>query len=158
MRVYTHRGWAHPPTSQHSGKPTLTNVSCTPDAGGVRTSGSLDLESNTLPIEPPRHPDKMATLEIRTPLKLTLLVNHAVFRYSPFDNINRYNPFENISLTLVFGRIFSLPQNLFSNLGNLTARSQEIADSRVITHACPRSASPSRCLTTKFQQQQIITK
>ena len=61
VRKYTIHtgGWAHPTASQHnifdSGK-TLTNFSCAPDADGGSNLGSLDLESDALTTEPPRHP------------------------------------------------------------------------------------------------------
>ena len=62
--VYTRGVWGTPTAIQHNifwlGK-TLTN--CAPD--GVRTSGQLNLQSDALPIEPPRHPQIQAVLYYR---------------------------------------------------------------------------------------------
>ena len=54
---YTHTGgWAHQQQVSTT-IVTLTNLSCAPDADGVRTSGLLDLESDVLPTEPYCHPE-----------------------------------------------------------------------------------------------------
>ena len=68
--------------------------------------------------------DKMVTLKIRFMLKLTLYSRTAPFSDIIFLN-NKYKPFESASLILVSGQTF-FSQNLFSNLGNLTAKSWEI--------------------------------
>ena len=79
---------------------------------------------------PYRDYDKMPTLEIRFMLKLMLLANHTVFRYSPFDN--SYKPFENTSLTLVLGMDFFPYKLIFKSRKCDGQISGEIADSRTI--------------------------
>ena len=52
MRAYTQRV----STTFFDREKTLTLFSCATDAGGIRTFGSLGLESDALPTEPPRDP------------------------------------------------------------------------------------------------------
>ena len=52
------RGWCTPTTSKHNifdSDKLFWFLYCAPDRGPVRTSGLMDLESDALPTEPPRH-------------------------------------------------------------------------------------------------------
>ena len=49
-----------------------------PDAGGIRTSGLLDLESDALPTEPPGHPNNSQVRE-SVKVEMSVLVHHRLY-------------------------------------------------------------------------------